>query len=473
MAESLEMRRLLEPNDAYSETSSVSGIRGKAKDFFQGRLDETDNETDTTYDSDHTTKSMKEAHSSPYRWLVLFLYSFNTLMMSVSAICLATITNVLLPFYDAVDDNFTVTVLVNIPSFTYIVFAVPFSIMTARYGLRPVIIFASVLTTLSCGLRYAGSHKAGFNYIIASQFFASMSYSMLLQMPAKLAKVWFPKYERAIATSIGAYMYILGVAVGFLWSSRIVSISPELLTLESSLKILHGSQIGLSLLLFVLTVALFKEEPSSASVLDRIKRMDNQEQSFLKSMIKLMKNKRFHMIGHAYGIYWGINDSLSLSLDLFVRSLYKEIDDKEINWLGFTKNVSSVATVVALAMLLDRFQRYRLISTITHASSFVLFTVFFISGIFGNYFGLFASYCIYGLVAVPYITNGLQHIALLTEPVSEVTSSAFVLVLSNFYGCVLSILFAYGIEHTGIYLGFIMSGLYLISTLLVLFTARD
>ena len=472
MGDSIEMKRLLEPHDAFSDTSSVIGLRGKAMDLFNETLDD-ECDTDTTYDSDHTTKSMKEAHSSPYRWFMLFLLSFNTLLMSVSAICLSTISDILLPFYDEVYNPFTMALLVNIPSFMYILIAVPISIMMARYGLRPVIITASMFTTLSCGFRYAGAHKNGFIFIVVSQFIVSISFSMLLQMPAKLAKVWFPKNERNIATSIGAYMYILGIAVGYFWSTQLVHASKaDLLTPEHSLQILYGSQIGLGLLSVILTLILFKEEPGNSSVFEKVKRMDKQEKSFLKSIKKLMANKRFHMVGHAYGIYWGINHSLNVLSSFLVRTRHV-VGGKEIGWMTFVKNISSVATVVAVAMLLDRFQRYRLTSTVLHATSFVLFTVFYTLTIYVDFFGLYVSYCIYGLAAVPYITIGLQHISVLTTPVPETTSNAFILVFGNIYGSALSLTIAYGLEYVGIALGYIISGLYLISTLLVLFASSE
>ena len=91
-----------------------------------------------------------------------------------------------------------------------------------------------------------------------------------------------------------------------------------------------------------------------------------------------------------------------------------------------------------------------------------------------SFFVVVAMFSIFGFVAYPHITIGLEQSAKMTCPVPEESSSAFILVLVHIYGLIFGLAFGYfirsGLVET---VSYIIAGLYLLATLLTWASKTD
>lgn len=122
------------------------------------------------------------------------------------------------PVAQQIVDNFgETTTVVNIVSYSFyvifILFSFPSNYVIDVQGCRRGMLIGTLLTTIGmiikCFINY------GFYIAIIGQVFAAVGQPFLINMPAKLAAVWFGKNERVIAITICVAMTALGAAVGF------------------------------------------------------------------------------------------------------------------------------------------------------------------------------------------------------------------------------------------------------------------
>ena len=102
---------------------------------------------------------------------------------------------------------------------SYVVLAIPASFLIEYYGLRFTMIFVSLMNTGACCFRMGGLDTTGFYFCFIGQVVGAFGNCFILEAPAKLSMEWFPKHERAFATSVGATMNVSGVALAFVIST--------------------------------------------------------------------------------------------------------------------------------------------------------------------------------------------------------------------------------------------------------------
>lgn len=81
-----------------------------------------------------------------------------------------------------------------------------------RYGLRAGVTLGMGLTVVGIWLRCL--INVDMTYAVVGQTIMAIGQPFLYNAPPKISAVWFPEHERLVATSIGAYANIVGVAVG-------------------------------------------------------------------------------------------------------------------------------------------------------------------------------------------------------------------------------------------------------------------
>ena len=81
-----------------------------------------------------------------------------------------------------------------------------------RYGLRAGVTLGMGLTVVGIWLRCL--MNVDMTYAVVGQTIMAIGQPFLYNAPSKISAVWFPENERLVATSIGAYANIVGVALG-------------------------------------------------------------------------------------------------------------------------------------------------------------------------------------------------------------------------------------------------------------------
>ena len=159
------------------------------------------------------------------RWIALFIFSLNTTALGALFIGISPITSIGAKYYKVNDVMIQWTS--NIFIVVFIIFALPASYTVYKFGIRLVLFSVTVLNILATGLHYVGYRQDKFYFVIIGQIFSAVGNSAVFQMPGRLSSLWFDVNERGIATAIGFFMNIVGVAIGFLQCTLMIRDSPD------------------------------------------------------------------------------------------------------------------------------------------------------------------------------------------------------------------------------------------------------
>ncbi|XP_066920235.1 uncharacterized MFS-type transporter C09D4.1-like [Clytia hemisphaerica] len=390
----------------------------------------------------------EEIKISKKRWLMLFIFSLNTLMNGVLMVGLSPVTNLVSKHY-----NQSPTLIewsTNIFLFLYIWFAIPASYLTNKFGIRKTLILTCCLNVLSTVFHMPGYHSNRFFYYFVGQIPAAISYSFVLQMPSQISACWFPVNERASSTAIGAFMNTFGVALAYLQSTNIVTEQITEVNIEDDVKSLFLFQMVIAVLVAIITIAFFIEKPDNPpSTINKT----TFDPNFFESIKILMKDYNFVMLSQTFGVCTGILYTLAVLINPLITAKFPVGHVKMIGWLGFTFLMISYASSSIFAIWIDKFSSYRTISILLNICSFwvwLLFTVFFLET--NDFTILFFLFTILGFVGLPYSYLGLEHAVEVTYPIPESTSSVFILMVSNLYTFIFVLAFGEMINSRYLYL---------------------
>lgn len=403
------------------------------------------------------------------RWLTLFIFSLNTTLNGALFMSLNPINNIAAMHYDV--NPVHIEWLSNMYMLAYIFVALPSAYCMAKWGVKPIIIIASGFDFVAGLLHFAGYGRTRFWMILIGQLFAAIAYGMILQIPGKLSALWFPKHEIATATSIGVFMNIFGVAVGFLQPTSMVLHSPDGDMVESQIRTFFLSQLICCSIVFFLTVFLYQEKPPTPPVLRENIEVDN----FYDSLKLLWQNKYFIVLSQTYGIYFGLFVTFSVLVNPLITSKYPVGYETQLGWMGFWSDMAAIISCLIIGILLDSFYVHQLVAIFLNGTSLVVWLAFFLAlTITDSFTALYVLFVLLGVFGIPYFASGIDQCAEMTYPVSEGTSSAVILIIGNLYGFVFIFVLGAAVEIGYVQVaGYTMVVLYFISTILALFAKTE
>eukprot|EP00794_Sanderia_malayensis_P009023 gene9023-9987_t len=190
--------------------------------------------------------------------------------------------------------------------------------------------------------------------------------------------------------------------------------------------------------------------------------------SFYDSLLILMKDKSFHLVCQAYGLYFGLFAAYNTILNQMVIAKYNG-KEMEIGYMGFAAVMFGLFAIFFSGIWLDKTRRYKILSVVifvTCSATMLLFTL--LLRYHDHFILMFASFCIFGFFSYPYMSAGLEHAAEITYPIPEGTTSGILLLVGNVYGIILTYIVGAAIEKGGSEIGgYIMAASYAIGAILV------
>lgn len=469
------------------------------------------------------SKNLTECSSKTFvlykqRWVVLVIFSLISMTNEIIWISLSSITSIVKDYYGVS------YVAVNWLSMIYMLFYV-FVIVAAyvlnTHGLKFTIVIGAVLNGLGSCLRLIGTNRDNFVFTFLGNASAALAQCFILFVPPTLAATWFGETERSTASAVGVLMNMLGVAIGFLMGGTMVpsskdyngavwqgmfntliaqacfctfmvvccvifvknapktppSMSQKLIlqSKESKEKNLMEKRKKVGQSSKIKTSAAKENKIIKESTIDVerspiiTKENDKLEvMSFIGSLQILFRDKMFHFVTQAYGLYFGLFAAYNTVLNQMCMVHYPG-KEGEIGLMGFTSVILGLFGIFSAGIWLDKTNRYKFISVGTFGCctiSLLAFTLLLVYS--GNFVVVFASFCIFGFFSYPYMTIGLEHAAELTYPVSEGTTSGILLLVGNMYGIILTYIAGEIIEKgRSDIAGYIMVGLYLVGFVIV------
>lgn len=433
-------------------------------------------------------------------------------------ISLSSITSIVQEYYRV--DSIAVNWLSLVYMILYI-FVVASSFVLDRYGLRHTIIIGALLNAIGSCFRAIGANRDGFALALLGNTSAAFAQCFILFIPPRLAAVWFGDAERATASSIGVLMNMFGVAIGFLMGGTMVPSSKDMdCDVRYGMYRLLLSQAIFCTFLALLSLMVIKDAPptppsrsqelvlkiknktfakeflcyqcngqaeKNANDLSKCTEESNLEYdeprkivgyehyyvpSFGESLVILAKDKSFHLVCQAYGLYFGLFAAYNTILNQMVITKYPG-KEKQIGYMGFAAVNCGLFAIFFSGVWLDKTRRYKALSmAIFLAGSITMLVFTLLLEYHDNFMILFASFCVFGFFSYPYMSAGLEHAAEITYPVPEGTSSGILLLIGNIYGVVLTYIVGAAISNGGRDLGgYLMAGCYCIGFVLVGFNS--
>lgn len=458
-----------EDNQYYNE---AGGNLGRSDDLEQSFKSYT--KSKDLYEDNMETSHL-QIGISPKRWVVLFLFSLITMENAALWITVPSISNIVMAYYNVhavIVDWFSMSFLLG-----YAIFAMPASTFMEKFGVKACLITAASLNAIGGFLRYAGVDRDRFIFVAIGQIFAAIGSAFVLQMPPKLAAVWFGEHERATATSIGVLMNLFGVAVGFIQPTSTVEDSNDMDIVFKGMHDLLSSQAWFCLATLFLAYILVDEKPKlppsrSEALRDQISGVF-EHFSVGESMKLLFKSKDFVLTAQAYGLMFGMLTSVTTLLNQTTKSNYAFVSDFKIGMMGFVGTLLGTGATLVVGLFIDRYTRYKEVAIVLSISSVLSVAGFSVVLLyFKNFTALFALFCVFNVMNLPFLSSGLTQIAEITYPVSEELSSTVPLILGNFYGFVAIYLFGWLIDKGFVQLSYtIMTG-FLALAMIFIFIAK-
>ncbi|XP_078492825.1 putative MFS-type transporter C09D4.1 [Ciona intestinalis] len=176
----------------------------------------------------------------------------------------AIISDIILKYYKG-----TTTLAVVWTSMVYMLAYIPFMFVATwildKWGMRKTLLLGAILNGVGAIIKIGSVSPNLFVVSFVGQTISAISEGFLLEIPPKIASVYFGPNEVSTATSIGVFGNQLGVALGFLLPPLIVP-NGNLDEIGAGLRILFISSASACCLAALLVFAVIKDAPPCRQV---------------------------------------------------------------------------------------------------------------------------------------------------------------------------------------------------------------
>lgn len=405
------------------------------------------------------------------RWLVLLLFVLYSMSNAFQWIQYAIITNLISKYYGVDEAAVNWTSMIYMVAYIPLIF--PATMLLDKRGLRFVVIIGSFGTALGAWIKCASVRPDLFYVTMIGQTVSAISQIFVLNIPPRLAAVWFGAREVSTACSIGVFGNQFGVALGFLLPPIIVPDSTSDAIGDGLAAMFYGVA-GFSTLLFFLILIVFKNEPptppSPAAAGAKIQLAKNE--NYLLSICRLFKDKSYMLLLISYGINTGVYYAVSTLLNQqFLQ--YFEGDATNAGRVGLTIVVSGMVGSVVCGLWLDKTHRFKETALAVYVFSLVgmiAYTFIFKTHLI---WAVFAIAGFLGFFMTGYLPVGFEFAAEITYPESEGTSSGLLNASSQIFGIVCTIAAGEMMKSSDILSNLVMSGLLVVGAFMTVFVKAN
>lgn len=365
---------------------------------------------------------------SGYRWVILALYFFLTLIIEVQWLTFASISTAAQEYYNA--SSLEIDFLSMIYMIVFIVLSIPASYIIDTHGLRKGLYIGAVLTGGFSLMKafFADSYIA----VAIAQTGLAAAQPFILNAVTKVGAAWFPRNERATAAGIGSLAQYAGIIIALAVTPLLLVQTKEGNYELSSMLMTYGfiSAAGALLLLI-----FFREQPDTSdngvASQTRAKPIEGMKHIFSSIDMKLL------LLMFFFGL--GIFNAVSTCIDQICGSL----SIKETGIVGGVMLFGGILGAIIIPMLSDRFRKRK--------PFLVLCMALMLPGLLGltfftSFMALAISAFAFGFFIMSAGPVGFQYGAEKSFPAPESTSQGLILLVGQISG----ISFVIGVNALGI-----------------------
>ncbi|EWS72426.1 MFS transporter (macronuclear) [Tetrahymena thermophila SB210] len=386
-------------------------------------------------DNQVNIEQQKDFKEYSYRWSIVIMFCLVNMMNSIQSITFSPISSQVEQAYNT--SKFIVSMTSLVTMLCYIIFNFPSNYILSHKGLKIGIFVGIFFTILGSWIRLFINNN--FGWAILGQVFAGIAQPFILNAPTQIAAVWFKPYQRQLATSILCLVSVIGVGIGFLFSSFIVNPSYTDDTKQEIYNLMLFQAITITACC-IPSLFFFKEKPPTPPSLSA----SFQKTEFWISLSTLFRNKHFLFTCIYFGCILGNFNSVSALINFYLKNF--NFSTNETSYLGGAFILSGIIGSAIITRMVEKNNKYK--KYIIISSILSLFSYTFVSAvlIIESFIVQLLGFFLYGFFSTPLIPLTLEFGCEITFPISESTSSGLIYMSGQLFGILQIILSAEAIQ---------------------------
>ncbi|XP_033966688.1 choline/ethanolamine transporter flvcr2a isoform X6 [Pseudochaenichthys georgianus] len=255
----------------------------------------------------------------------------------------------------------------------------------------------------------------------------------------------------------------MGIAIGFLLPPILVPNVDDVDELAYYIRIMFYTSAGVATLIFILVVIVFQEKPELPPSQSQVQARSTppEENSYMSSILRLLRNKSFMLLMVSYGLNVGCFYSISTLLN---RMIIDQYPGEEVNAgrIGLTIVVAGMAGSLICGIWLDKTKTYKQTALAVYVLSLIGMVIYTFTLNLGYLWVVFVTAGTLGFFMTGYLPLGFEFAVELTYPESEGTSSGLLNCSAQIFGIIFTISQGKIIDRWGTFAGNIFLCIFLL-----------
>ncbi|XP_026745794.1 feline leukemia virus subgroup C receptor-related protein 2-like isoform X1 [Trichoplusia ni] len=382
---------------------------------------------------------------SSTRWIILGMFVIYSASNSMQWTQYAIIQDIVVKYYGV--SNIAVSWTSMIYMLTYVPLIFPGSWLLDKTNLRVTTIIGSFGTCLGAWLKVFSVPQDMFWLGFMGQTVVAISQVFILNVPPRLAAVWFGADQVSSACSVGVFGNQLGVAVGFVLPPILVRASGTIEEIAADFRLMFYLVAGFTSVLFVFILLFFKaappNPPSAAADLG-----NSLDSNFLLSLKKLITNRNYVLLLISYGLNVGAFYAISTLLNQVILTYYPGAN-ADAGRIGLVIVVAGMAGSVLCGLILDKTHRFKETTLSVYVASVIGMLIFTFTLDCGYIGVVYLSSILLGFFMTGYLPVGFEFASEVTYPEPEGTTSGILNAVVQVFGILTTLLYEWMLGSVG------------------------
>lgn len=369
-----------------------------------------------------------EIKTYPYRWVILAIYSFISVVIQVQWLTFASVSSAAQEFYQT--SALRIDFLSMIYMLVFIVMSIPASYIIDTWGLRKGLVIGALLTGVFGILKAWGGNSL--LLVTIAQIGLAVAQPFILNAVTKVGAKWFPVEERATAVGVGTLAQYSGIIIA-------LAVTPMLIPI---LKNGNFDFVGMlwiygaaSIVSAILILVFMREEPPTPPTSEEFTGRSNP----IQGIGDIFRNKDMQWLLLLFFIGLGIFNAVSTCIDQICQNLSMD----ETGMVGGIMLVGGVLGALILPAWSDKKRKRK--------PFIVACIILMLPGLIGltvftEFVPMLISAFIFGFFIMGAGPVGFQYGAEKSYPAPESTSQGIILLAGQISG----IIFVFGLNKLGV-----------------------
>ncbi|RWS12623.1 putative MFS-type transporter C09D4.1-like protein [Dinothrombium tinctorium] len=308
----------------------------------------------------------------------------------------------------------------------------PMNFIAEKYGKRKILIFCTFCMAFGSVIKQIACRPNLFWFAFIGQTLVSFSYTCNYGSSVHITKSWFKQSEISKVVAILVFGMYFGSAMGFVIPPNVIAGIDDEAKIAFRLEVFMLIQTLISITLFILVLAFFKEDNHS------ILTVTNEcEFSFGFTLKSLGKNRNYLLLVISSSCVMGLFESQLTLLNHMILSVYPD-SGQSVGTIGMLLMFSGCVSSLVMGYITDRFKSLRILYKVCNVLALSATTSYTLSYKFETVGLLYLTTTIMGffLSSNSYLSLCVSYD--ITYPLSESVTSGVILATNQLFGALFS-----------------------------------